>query len=319
MLPLYPPIKPYTSHSLKVEPPHQLYIEESGNPQGLPVLFVHGGPGSGCNEDHRRFFNPEYYRIILFDQRGAGRSTPRAELKNNNTAALIADIEAIRQLLSIDKWILFGGSWGAALSLLYAQAYPENVRAMILYSIYLVRNEDIEWVYGKNGACRIFPDAWQEFIRIIPENQRNNIILSYYEKLSSNNELERMAAAKAWSTWVSHCCIFKPAEFPKIISNDNTSILCKTLIECHYLINNCFLEPNQILRNMDKIHNIPGIIVHGRYDIACPVENAWSLNQSWPKSELNIIREAGHTAFEPAMVDGLIRATQQMVFQLSKH
>lgn len=311
MLPLYPDIKPYQRHHLPVESPHELYLEESGNPQGIPVLFVHGGPGLGCSSDNRRFFDPEAYRIILFDQRGAGRSTPHAELQQNHTQALINDIEAIRHYLNVDRWILFGGSWGSTLSLLYAQAFPSRVLGLILRGIFLCRQEDLNWFYQK-GTSRVFPDYWEDYIRHVPEARRDECINTYYELLTGDDELARMSAAKSWSLWEAHCATLRPNPHVQEQFVEPHTALALARIEAHYFVNQCFIEPNQILLNAEKLENIPGIIVHGRYDMICPLDNAIALHHAWYDSELHIIRDAGHSAAEPSIIDALVRATQEM-------
>jgi proline iminopeptidase len=311
MMPLYPDIKPYTRHTLKVSPPHELYVEESGDPEGIPVLFVHGGPGLGCNARNRCFFDPEHYRIILFDQRGAGRSTPHAELANNDTQALVSDIEAIRELLGIEKWLLFGGSWGSTLSLVYAQQYPEHVMGLILRGIFLCRDEDLQWFY-QQGASRIFPDYWEDYVRPIPITERDDFIKAYYQRLTGDNELARMAAAKAWSLWEAHCATLRPSHDVVDYFTKPHIALALARIEAHYFINQTFMEPNQIINNAQALSAIPGIIVHGRYDMVCPLDNAVTLHNVWPDSQLHIIREAGHAASEPSIIDALIRATRDM-------
>jgi proline iminopeptidase len=310
MLTLYPPIKPYHEFMLAVAPPHELYIEECGNPDGIPVLFVHGGPGGGCTEDHRRYFDPTVYRIILFDQRGCGRSTPHMELAGNTTQALIADMEKIREHLKVNRWLLFGGSWGSTLSLVYAQTHANRVIALILRGIFLNRNSDVHWLFGGSGANRIFPDFWEEFLSIIPEEQRHNPLLAYYEMLTGTDEVARMLAAKTWSSWEGHCATLEPNKHLLEVMKNPHHALSLARIECHYFMNNCFLEPNQILRNMDRIVEIPGIIVHGRYDIVCSLDNAWELHKNWPNSELHIIRDAGHSACEQGIIDALVHATK---------
>lgn len=317
MFALYPTIKPYHEFMLAVDPPHELYVEECGNPDGIPILFVHGGPGSGCTEDQRRFFDPNTYRIILFDQRGCGRSTPYMDLTGNNTQALVQDMEKIREQLNIDRWVLFGGSWGSTLSLVYAQTYPDRVMGMILRGIFLNRNSDVQWLFGGAGANRVFPDYWEEFLSIIPENQRNNPLLAYYEMLTGEDELTRMAAAKTWSLWEGHCATLEPNKHLLELMKNPHHALSFARIECHYFLHNCFLEPNQIIRNMHHISEIPGIIVHGRYDMVCSLDNAWELQKMWPNSELNIIRDAGHSACEIGIIDALIRATKTLPLRLS--
>ncbi len=311
MMTLYPEIKPYARHRLAVEPPHELYIEECGDPAGIPVLVVHGGPGGGCDTRSRSFFDPERYRIILFDQRGAGRSTPHAELTHNNTQALITDIESIRHFLDIKQWILFGGSWGSTLSLLYAQAYPETIMGLILRGIFLCRQKDFHWFY-QHGASQIYPDYWEDYLHPIAKHQRDNLIEAYYELLTGNNELARMAAAKAWSVWEGRCATLRPNHEVVEHFSDPHTALAMARIEAHYFINHAFIKPDQILKDAQKLNGIPGIIVHGRYDMICTLDNAVELHHAWPESQLNIIRDAGHSASEPSITDALVRATRDM-------
>lgn len=315
---LYPDIKPYQEHRIAVQPPHQLYVEESGNPDGIPVLFLHGGPGSGTEPHHRCFFDPEKYRIILFDQRGCGRSTPHGCLEFNTTQALIDDIEVIRTQLQVERWMLFGGSWGSTLALLYAQAHPERVLAMVLRGIFLCRQQDLDWFYKEGGASRIYPDYWEDLIKPVPEAQRDNLIEAYHQMLSSENELQRMAAAKAWSAWEGRCATLRPnASVLDQFTSPHTA-LSLALIEVHYFRHQTFVAENQILDNMERIRDIPGIIVHGRYDMICPLDNATALHRAWPASELHIIRDAGHSAFEPGNVDALVKATNQFARSLGR-
>ena len=308
MRPLYPELKPNHTEMLSVDSEHSLYLEESGNPDGFPVLFVHGGPGGGCSSDHRRFFSPEAYRIILFDQRGCGRSTPHGSLNNNTTQALIADMELIREHLNIDSWLLFGGSWGSTLSLAYAQTHPERVQGLVLRGIFLCRQRDIDWFY-QDGASHIFPDYWQEYIAPINKERRRAILPAYYELLTSDNEIARMAAAKAWSVWEGRCSTLHPN--PDLVDHfgDPHVALAMARIESHYFINNSFLDDNALLKNAYKLKGIPTWIVHGRYDVVCPVEQAYLLHQAIPEAELDIIRDAGHSAFEPGITDRLIQIT----------
>lgn len=313
---LYPEIKTYQEHQLTVSKLHTLYVEESGNPQGIPVLFVHGGPGGGCNHQSRCFFDPELYRIIIFDQRGAGKSTPHAELTDNTTQDLIEDIEKIRRHLKIDAWVLFGGSWGSSLSLLYAQAHPEKVLELILRGIFLCRQRDLHWFY-QDGASRLFPDEWQHYTKQIPNAQQNNFITAYYELLTSENELKRMAAAKAWSGWEGACSTLKPNKSIKDHFTHPQVALAMARIECHYFLNNSFIEENQIIKNMDKISHIPGAIIHGRYDVVCPLDNAFELKNHWLEARLYVIRDAGHSAFEAGNTDMLIRSTMETAQRLS--
>lgn len=307
----YPAIQPHATHQLAVAPPHQLYVEECGNPDGVPILFVHGGPGAGCSEQDRCFFNPEVYRIILFDQRGSGRSTPHASLDGNSTQALVADMEAIRVHFGIEQWLLFGGSWGSALSLIYTETHPERVLGMILRGIFLCRQQDIDWFY-QDGAGRIFPDYWQDFVTPIPLAERGNLLTAYYRRLISENELERIRAAKAWSIWEARCATLHPNRHVVERLGNSHIALAMARIEAHYFINQSFIAPDQIVANAGRLADIPGVIVHGRYDIVCPLDQAVALQRAWPKARLEIIRDAGHASSEAGTLDALVRATDAM-------
>ncbi len=315
MYKLYPEIKPYATHRLAVDKPHQLYIEECGNPDGLPVAFVHGGPGAGCEPYHRRFFDPNVYRIVLFDQRGCGRSTPHAELTDNTTQALVADMEVIRQHLKIDKWVVFGGSWGSTLGLVYAQTHPEAVLGLILRGIFLCSRREIHWFY-QDGASRIFPDYWEDYLRPIPEAERGDLVRAYYKRLVGDDEVARMAAAKAWSLWEGRAATLQLSKSVVDHFARPSTALSLARIECHYFMHDSFLEVDQILRNAHRLADIPAIIVHGRYDIVCPVENAWALHRAWPQATLKIIADAGHSASEPGITDALIKATMTLSHRL---
>lgn len=316
MTPLYPDIKPFARHDLKVDDTHTLYIEECGEPEGIPILFLHGGPGAGFAKHDRRFFDPQKYRIILFDQRGSGRSKPHASLENNTSEDLIGDIEKIRALLNVEKWALFGGSWGSTLALLYAQRFPECVSAMILRGIFLCREKDLHWFY-QEGADRIFPDYWKDYLQPIAQSERGDMMSAYYKKLTGDNELAKMAAAKAWSLWEGRCATLRP--HPDVVAHFSDPHLATSLarIEAHYFVNKAFIDAEQILNNAEKLKGIPGIIIHGRYDIVCPLDNAYDLHQKWPGSELHIIRDAGHSALEPSITDALVRATNELAETLS--
>jgi len=317
MLQAHPPITPYRTRMIAVDPPHEIYVEESGNPDGIPVLFVHGGPGAGCGTNDRRFFDPIVYRIILFDQRGSGHSTPHANLEQNSTPKLVEDMERIRKELGIDRWLLFGGSWGSTLSLVYAETWPNRVLGLILRGIFLCRKRDLHWFY-QEGTSRIFPDYWQDFIAPVPEAERGDIISAYYKRLTSNNEIERMGAAKAWSTWEGRCATLRPnAEFVDSFAEPHRA-LSLARIEAHYFINDSFMAEDQIVQNAKYLAGIPGIIVHGRYDVICPLDNALALQQAWPDAELRIIRDAGHASSEPGIVDALVRAAAEMAARLEK-
>ncbi|HHH42598.1 MAG TPA: prolyl aminopeptidase [Gammaproteobacteria bacterium] len=313
---LYPAIQPYVRHTLEVGPPHQLYAEECGNPQGIPVLFLHGGPGGGCQASHRRFFNADLYRIILFDQRGCGCSTPRAELRENTTADLLADVELIRERLGIERWLVFGGSWGSTLGLLYAEAFPERVLGLVLRGIFLCRRRDIQWFY-QDGASRLFPDYWQDFLAPVAEDRRGDLVQAYYELLTGEDEVARLAAARAWSIWEGrtstlHC---KP-ELVEHFGNSHVA-LSMARIECHYFVHDAFIEPDQILQRAERLRGIPGVIVHGRYDVVCPVDQAFALHRAWPEARLNIIPGVGHSIADPAIVDALVRATDAFAERLA--
>jgi len=311
MLTLYPPLHPYRQEKLSVDPLHQLYLEQSGNPDGLPVLLVHGGPGAGCSPELRRFFDPRHYRIILFDQRGAGRSTPHAELTDNTTPLLIADMERIRQHLNIDQWVLFGGSWGSTLSLAYAQAYPERTMGLILRGIFLCRQQDLDWLY-RDGANRVFPEYWQDFVTHIPSAERDDLLKAFYLRLIGSDEVSRMAAAKAWCLWEGRCSsLHLNPDFQHQFDDAHTA-LSMARIETHFFMNQGFMAPNQLLEQAGKLAEIPGTIVHGRYDMVCPLDNALALHALWPQADLKIIRDAGHSSMEAGIVDALVSATREM-------
>ncbi len=314
---LYPDIKPFDQHLFDVESPHKLYLEQSGSLDGIPVIFLHGGPGGGCDPIHRRFFDPEKYRIILFDQRGSGRSKPHASLINNTTTALLEDMEAIRKHLKIDKWLVFGGSWGSTLALAYAQKHTQKVLGLILRGIFLARQKDLDWLY-QGGAAQVYPDYWDDFIQPVPLAERADLLTAYYQRLTGEDEIARMSAAKAWAIWEGRLATLQDSH--KTIEHFSEPRLALSLarIETHYFKNNCFLETDQLLLNAHKLKEIPGVIVHGRYDMICPLENAWSLKKAWPQAELQIIRKAGHAITEPAIIDALILATKNMALRLEQ-
>ncbi|MFK0571770.1 prolyl aminopeptidase [Endozoicomonas sp.] len=313
---LYPAIKPYRSQFLKVDDVHEIYVEECGTQDGIPVLFVHGGPGAGCTERDRCFFDPEKYRIILFDQRGCGRSRPHAELEQNNTGLLVEDIELIRKTLGVDQWLVFGGSWGSTLSLLYAQAHPKQVSGLVVRGIFLSRQQDLDWLY-KEGACRVFPDHWAHFLEPIAEDERGDLLEAYYQQLFGENELARMNAAKHWSLWEGNVATLRPNHELVDHFADPHLALSLSRIECHYFRHASFIKPNQIIEKMNLIAMIPGVIVHGRYDMICPLDNAQALADHWPEADLQIIRDAGHASCEPGIVDALVRATDEFARRLA--
>lgn len=313
---LYPDIEPFHHWRLKVDDVHSLYVEECGRRRGVPVLFLHGGPGAGCEPYHRRFFDPERYHIVLFDQRGSGRSSPHASLADNTTWHLVEDMEKLRKQLGFDKWLLFGGSWGSTLALAYAQTYPERVSGLILRGIFLCRPREIQWFY-QGGASRLFPDFWQDYIAPVAPDQREDMVKAYYQLLTGKDELRRMAAAKAWSAWEGRTATLLHDEAVELHFAQPHVALSMARIECHYFINNAFLQPAQLLQDAHKLAGIPGVIVHGRYDVICPLENAWELHQRWPNSELQIIADAGHSAAEPATRAALVEATDHFADLLS--
>jgi proline iminopeptidase len=312
---LYPSIEPYATHTLPVSGGHRLHVEECANREGLPVVFVHGGPGAGCERWHRQFFDPQVYRIILFDQRGCGRSVPHAELEHNDTSSLVADMEAIREYLGIERWVVFGGSWGSTLGLVYAETHPERVLGLILRGIFLCRPRDIHWFY-QEGASYLLPERWEEYLAPIPEAERGDLVSAYYRRLTGEDEVSRMAAAKAWSLWEAHASTLLPK--PAVVDhfgNPHTA-LSLARIECHYFMHDSFLEPDQILKRAERLQHIPGVIVHGRYDVVCPVEQAWALHRAWPGARLQVVPDAGHSALEPGIVDALVTATRWMAMQV---
>jgi proline iminopeptidase len=308
---LYPAIEPYKIGRLKVSDIHELYFEESGNPQGQPVVFVHGGPGGGTAPDHRCFFDPAHYRIILFDQRGCGKSTPHADLRDNTTWHLVEDMEKLRTHLQIEKWIVFGGSWGSTLSLIYAETYPERVKGLALRGIFLCREKEIKWFY-QEGASRIFPDAWDIYISTIPENERDDFVSAYYKRLTSENQDVRLQAAITWSVWEMSTSRLIPDEDMRLHGEDAVFAEAFSRIECHYFINKIWLKSDhQILDDVHRIRHIPCEIVHGRYDVVCPVESAWELKKAWPECSLHITPDAGHAAKEPGTSRKLVEIMER--------
>ena len=304
---LFPPIKPYVTHTLATEDPHVLYVEEAGNPRGIPVVVLHGGPGAGCEPYQRQFFDADDYRIVLFDQRGSGRSTPHAELAGNNTQALVQDMERIRVHLNIDRWVIFGGSWGSTLALVYAQSHAQRVLGLILRGIFLARQEDIDWFY-QDGARQFFPDRWKEFAELIAPEERDDLLTAYHRRLTGGDEVGRMAAAKAWALWEARTATLVERQDLVDRFSEPYTALSLARLEAHYFVNHCFLQKDQILRDMTRLEGIPGTIVHGRYDVICPPAAAWSLHQAWPGSELQLVSDAGHAATEPGIASALVRA-----------
>lgn len=305
---LYPPIQPYAQHRLAVTALHNLYIEECGNPQGIPVLFLHGGPGAGCEPYHRQFFDPKRYRIVLFDQRGAGRSTPHAQLTDNTTTELVSDIEKIRTWLGIKQWLVFGGSWGSTLALVYAEAHPEETLALIVRGIFLCRPAEIQWFY-QEGASWVFPDYWEAFVEPIPPAERHDLVGAYHRRLTGADIDEQKRCAKAWSLWEGRTATLTPRAAVIEFFGLTHTALSLARIECHYFMHNAFMEPDQILNRAHRLAAIPGTIVHGRYDLICPLRNAWDLHKAWPASRLVVVAAAAHSATEPGITDALVTAT----------
>lgn len=305
----YPEIQPFRSDFFATPDGHRIYFEQCGNPKGKPVIFLHGGPGAGCAPAHRQFFHPEKYHIILMDQRGAGKSTPFASLENNTSWKLIEDIEYLRKTLNISHWQVFGGSWGSTLALAYAITHPERVSELILRGIFLCRPRDIEWFY-QSGADFIFPDQWERYIAPVAPQNRHHMVKSYYELLCSSDESIRDRAALAWSEWEGSTYKLLPGQDAMTQFSSARFALSLARIECHYFVHNAFFDSaNWIIENAPRISQIPGVIIHGRYDIVCPIDQAWALHKAWPRGDLQIIADAGHAASEPGITDALVRAT----------
>lgn len=308
---LYPPIQPYNTGMLSVSEIHTLYYEESGNPEGQPVIFIHGGPGGGCPPIYRQLFHPEQWRIILFDQRGAGKSTPKAELRENTTWDLVADIERIREHLGVDRWVVFGGSWGSTLSLAYSQTHPECCLGLILRGIFMIRHKEIQWFY-QYGASEMFPDAWAEYLKPIPPEERHDLLSAYHKRLISGDRQVRLEAAKAWSVWEGSTSKLVPSPTSKTNFARPEFAEAFARIECHYFVNKGFFEDeNQLLNNVDRIRHLPCVIVQGRYDVVCPITTAWDLHQAWPEAEFIVLPTAGHSAFEDGIRTELLNATDR--------
>lgn len=308
---LFGEIEPHGSGKLRVSDVHEIYWEESGNPRGEPVVFLHGGPGGGTEPKHRRFFDPRHYRIVLFDQRGCGRSTPHASLVENTTWDLVEDMEKLRRHLGIERWLIFGGSWGSTLGLAYAQTHPDRVTGMVLRGIFTFAEDEMEWFYG-SGTRMLFPEAYEEFLSAIPVKERHDLIGAYHRRLTGEDPRAREAAARAWSVW--ECSVATLLQDRDLIAHcdDVGFTLAFARIECHYFVHRGFLAPStQLLDGMPRIQHIPAILVHGRYDVICPPRNAWRLHKAWPSSELQFIDSAGHSANEPGIVRALVAATER--------
>jgi len=308
---LYPAIEPYRTGKLSVGDGHTLYYELSGNPRGRPVVFLHGGPGGGTSPVQRRFFDPKRYKIVLFDQRGCGRSEPFASLEANTTWHLVEDIERLRSHLDIDRWLVFGGSWGSTLALLYAQQHTARVTGLILRGIFLMRRRELDWFY-RRGTNAIFPDAWEEFVSVIPGSESDDLIAAFYRRLTGSDEEIKLAAARAWSRWESHCVTLVPDGRQLRQATVDRFALAVARIECHYFVHGGFLEhDDQVLTGCAGLRDIPAVIVQGRYDAICPPISAWELKKVLPDATLRLLPVAGHSAFEPDIVHELVAATDR--------
>ncbi|MEL6909928.1 MAG: prolyl aminopeptidase [Cyanobacteria bacterium J06629_2] len=308
---LYPPIEPYNQGKLQVSELHTIHYEESGNPQGKPVIFLHGGPGGGITPMYRQYFDPQRWRIVIFDQRGCGQSTPYAELRENTTWDLVGDIERLRQKLQIDRWVVFGGSWGSTLALAYAQTHPESCKGLILRGIFMLRPAEIRWFY-QEGANHIYPDAWQEYLKPIPLEERGDLLTAYYQRLTSEDRDVRLEAARAWSVWEASTSKLIPSPVSKQRFGRAEFAEAFARIECHYFVNRGFFErEDQLLANVDRLSHLPGVIVQGRYDVVCPMISAWELHQAWQSAEFIVIDDAGHSVSEPGIKDALIKASDR--------
>jgi proline iminopeptidase len=309
---LYPPIEPYRSGTLDVGDGHRLYWEQSGNPSGKPAVFLHGGPGAGCSPDHRRLFDPKRYNVLLFDQRGCGRSTPHASLEANTTWDLVADIERLREAAGIESWLAFGGSWGSTLALAYAETYPERATGLILRGVFLFRQSEVDWLYRPGGASLIYPDKWEAFLAPIPEGERDDLVEAYRRRLHSDDDAVRREAARAWSRWEAETITLLPN--PRVIDEavGDRHAVAIARIENHYMVHRGWLEEGQLLRDIDRIRHLPCTIVQGRHDSCTPPQAAWDLHKAWPETDLRIVPDGGHAFSEPGILDGLVRAADDM-------
>ncbi len=306
----YPPIEPFKTGVLDTGEGHQIYWELCGNPQGQPAVFLHGGPGSGCSPDHRRLFDPQRYCVLLFDQRGCGRSTPHASLENNTTWHLVADIERLRTLLGVDRWLVFGGSWGSTLALAYAQTHTERVSALILRGIFTLRREELLWFY-QEGASWLFPDLWEGFLAPIPEAERSDLIGAYRKRLTGADPAAQLACARAWSVWEGQTIRLLPDAVNAAHHAQDAFSLAFARIENHYFVHEGWMEQGQLLRDAGKLAEVPGVIVQGRYDVCTPVRSAWDLHRAWPQADFQLVPDAGHAYNEPGILSRLIEATDR--------
>jgi proline iminopeptidase len=313
---LYPALEPRQVLRLPVGSGHELHVEDCGAPGGIPVVFLHGGPGSSCKPYHRQFFDPARYRIVLFDQRGAGRSTPRGALEDNDTRALVADIERIRAALGIEAWVVFGGSWGATLALLYAQTHPSRVRALVLRGTFLARARDVDWFFG-DGARRLYPAEWDRFATALAIEPGSDIIAACHARLLSGDAAERARIARAWSDWSGAVVAFSLASGDAGATAAVESMIADVTIEAHYAVHRYFLEPDQLLRDIGRVPRVPVHIIHGRRDLTCPIESSWAVHRALPRSTFTVLREAGHLASEAAMIDALVTTLDALAQELA--
>ncbi|MFQ5766389.1 MAG: prolyl aminopeptidase [Acidobacteriota bacterium] len=309
---LYAVKEPFDAGWLPVPGGHEIYYEQAGNPDGRPAVYLHGGPGGGIEPKNRGYFDPRAYRVVLFDQRGCGQSRPQAALENNTTQDLVADMERLMIHLGIDRWLLFGGSWGSTLALAYAQEHPGRVTGLILRGVFLGRKRELDWLYGPDGAARLHPKGWEALRALIPEKERTDLLAAYHRRLMGPASEERNACARAWSTWEGSVSRLRPDEEALQGFSAPPFSLALARIETHYFINRCFLEEGQLLKDAGKLAGIPGRIIQGRYDLVCPAESAWALHRVWPGSRLEIIEAAGHASSEPGITDALIRAADEL-------
>ena len=314
---LYPEIEPYASGMLDVGDGHQVYWEKAGNPEGKPAVFLHGGPGGGINPKHRRLFDPARYNIMLFDQRGCGRSTPHAELEANTTWHLVADIERLRALMGVERWLVFGGSWGSTLALAYAETHPERVSELVLRGIFTLRRLELNWYYQR-GASLVFPDKWERFLAPIPPEERGDLIAAYRKRLTAADPAVRMEAARAWSLWEGETITLLPDPDMSVSFAKDEFAVAFARIENHYFTHAGWLEEGPLIRDAGRLKGIPGVIIHGRYDMACPTQNAWDLARAWPEAELHIVDGAGHAYSEPGILHRLIEATDRFAGEAAR-
>ncbi len=307
----YPEVEPYATGHLDTGDGHQVYWEMCGNPKGKPAVFLHGGPGAGCSPKHRRLFDPERYRVMLFDQRGCGRSRPHASLDNNTTWHLVADMERLRAMMGVKQWLVFGGSWGSTLALAYAETHPDRVSELVVRGIFTLRRKELLWYY-QDGASWLFPDLWEKFLEPIPEIERGDLMAAYHKRLTGSDPAERLRCAKAWSVWEGSTITLLPNKGHAAAHADDHFALAFSRIENHYFVNGGFFDPDdQLLRDAYKLKRIPGVIIQGRYDICTPAVTAWDLHRAWPEAEFHIVDDAGHAFDEPGIRDKLIAVTDR--------